>query len=129
MLRVLVCVALLASGCALNAQPPAPSARTKTIVVTKPVIENVRLACPTDDQIKDAAIAASRATYFKAPRIYRSGSGACPCRYDVYTQDGVKRSCEGISSEDKKGWVMCRREQVTPELLRDIRAKMPDCAA
>src|SRR5262249_16204930 len=111
MLRVVICVALLVSGCAVD--PPA------TVVRTRIVKEYIREpsdtgagSCPTDDQIKDAAIAASRATYFKAPRTYRSGSGACPCRHDTYEKNGVERECGNMSAEAKTGWVLCRKEQV-----------------
>ena len=127
-MRVIVCVALLASGCALD-PPPAMIVQTKTItkVVTEPIIRIEKVACPTDDQIKDIAIAASRATYFKAPRIYRSGTGDCPCRYDTFTQEGKVLSCEGISAEDRGDWVMCRPEKVPPDLVEKLKAKTPEC--
>jgi hypothetical protein len=102
MLRVIACVALLASACAVD--PPPPTMTTRTVV--KVVKVETAKGCPSGDQIKDAAIAASRATYFKAPRIYRSGSGACPCRDDTYEKDGSKLKCGDQSAEAKTGWVM-----------------------
>jgi hypothetical protein len=84
----------------------------------------VRIACPSDDQIKDAAIAASRATYFKAP-----SGGTCPCRYDTYAKGGETLVCGGLSVEAKTGWVMCRPEQVPTELVTKLKARMPECFA
>lgn len=122
MLRLVICVALFLSGCAVDA--PAPIVRTRII---KEYVKEPGGSCPTDDQIKDAAIAASRATYFKAPRIYRSGSGACPCRHDTYKRKGVELVCGNQSAEAKKGWVLCRREQVPPALVAEMKSKIPEC--
>jgi hypothetical protein len=123
MLRFAICVALFLSGCAVD--PPAPIVRTK--IVKEYVRQPGGSGCPADDQIRDAAIAASRATYFKAPRIYRSGSGACPCRNDTYEKDGVKLVCGNKSAEAKTGWVLCRREQVPATLLAELKSKIPEC--
>ncbi len=134
MLRVIVCVALLTSGCAFD-PPPVTIVQTKTItkVVKEPVIqiEKVRVACPTDDHIKDIAIAASRETYFKAPKISgsRSGSGDCPCRHDTFMQEGEVRLCGENSAEARGDWVMCHREKVPPDLVEKLKAKMPECQA
>jgi hypothetical protein len=121
MLRVVVCVALIVSGCAVD--PPA------TVVRTRIVKEYIRepsgtlaSSCPTDDQIIEAAIAASRATYFR-----RGGSGPCPCRYDTYKRQGVERECGNLSAEAKTGWVLCKKEQVSPSLLAELKSKIPEC--
>jgi hypothetical protein len=90
-------------------------------------IRTVNINCPTDDQIKDIAIAASRATYFKAPRIYRSGSGDCPCRHDTYEQNGKKLPCNEKSAEAKKHWVICDREDVPKTLVEELKVKMSAC--
>ena len=61
MLRVLVCVALVVSGCAIEARP-APLMRARTENRTG------KIACPTDAQIRAIAVAASRATYLNPNR-------------------------------------------------------------
>jgi hypothetical protein len=113
MLRVIVCVALLASGCVFD---PA----TTTIMRARVVKETVKIACSTEDQIKDVAVEASRATYLKHV-------GNCPCRYDTYERGGTKRECGELSAEAQAKWVMCRREQVPPDLVTKLKAQMPEC--
>jgi hypothetical protein len=63
MLRVFVCVALLLSGCAIDARP-VPPLRVKHEIKT----EKIPVACPTDEQIKAIAVEASRATYLNPDR-------------------------------------------------------------
>jgi hypothetical protein len=121
MLRVVICVALLVSGCAVD--PPAPIIRTKIVKEYIREPSGTRTgSCPTDDQIKDAEIAASRATYFR-----RNGSGPCPCRHDTYEKNGVERECGNLSAEAKTGWVLCRKEQVPVGLVAEMKAKIPEC--
>ena len=130
MLRIILGIALVVSGCAFD---PQPATITQTITVTKvvkePVIQIERVACPSDDQIKDIAMAASRETYFKAPKIHggRSGSGDCPCRRDTFMQDGEVRPCGEYSAEARGDWVMCHKDKVPPDLVEKLRAKMPGC--
>ena len=69
MFRVIAFIASLLSGCADETAP--------TQVVRKTVIN---VACPTDDEFRDMAVAASRDTYSKAP----GGSRTCPCRKDTF---------------------------------------------
>jgi hypothetical protein len=116
MFRVIACVALMLSGCAYEAPP--------TQVVRKTV---VNVSCPTDDEFRDMAIAASRDTYFKAPRIYKSGSGACPCREDTYERNGVKLKRGEHSAEAKKKWVLCKKDQVPATLIAEMKATVPSC--
>jgi hypothetical protein len=120
MFLVVAILALLMTGCAVDQ----PSPRVRTKMITKVIVAN----CPTDDQLKDAAIAASRATYSKAPRFYTSGSGACPCRDDTYEKKGIKLVCGDQSAEAKTNWVLCRREQVPLALVVEMKAKIPGCA-
>jgi hypothetical protein len=62
----------------------------------------------------------------KAPRIYRSGSGACPCREDTYTtRDGEKHACGEKSAEAKRAWVMCDPKKVPSDLVDKIRVSLP----
>jgi len=119
MLRVVICVALFLSGCAVD--PPATIVRTRIVkeYITEP--RGTRF-CPTDNQIKEIAIAASRATYFK-----RNRSGACPCRDDRYKRNGVELPCGNLSAEAKTGWVLCRKEQVPAGLVTEMKAKIPEC--
>ena len=134
MLRVLVCVALLLSGCAFDEPAPryqvanvprtraAPSDSAKTENRT----EKIPVACPTDGQIRAIAVEASRATYLHPSRPKGGGSGSCPCRRDEYkTKDGVLHSCKGESAEDRKNWVMCHPETVPRELVEKIKGDLP----
>src|SRR5262249_39760349 len=126
MLRVVVCLALLVTGCAVDT--PATIVRTKIVkeYIKEPGSGTRVVYCPTEDQIRSAAVEASRRTYFKAPRIHRSGSGACPCRGDTYTtRDGEKHVCGEKSAEAKRAWVMCHREQVPNDLVGKIMAGLP----
>jgi hypothetical protein len=132
MLRVLACVALFLSGCAFD-PPPEPIVHTK--IVTRVVKEYVRetkgevtrVACPTDDQIRAAAVEASRWTYLDPNRPTGDGSGDCPCRRDKYTtKAGVTRQCGETSAEAKNAWVMCDPKKVPDDLVEKIKAGLTD---
>jgi hypothetical protein len=110
MLRVLVCVVLLQSGCAFD---PLPRTITRT-----PVKERVvDRACPTDDQIKDAAVVASQDTYRKSPGVI----GSCPCP-DFTASDGSR-----CGRRAAKGWVYCSRDDVPPTIVQAMKAKLASC--
>jgi hypothetical protein len=85
MLRVSIRVALLLTGCAFD---------------SKRVVE-INRSCPTDDQIRDAAIVASQDTYKKSP---------------------------SVSARAAKGWVYCPRNDVPLSLVRAMKAKIQGCA-
>src|SRR5215510_12710468 len=117
MLRVLICVALFVSSCAF--QPPAP--RYQFMTVARPAkteirTEKIRVACPTDDQIRDAIIASSRATY----RINPYTTGHCGCLGDWMIND---KPCTNLAT-----WVMCTPADVdtkAPGLVEKIRLSLP----
>ena len=112
MFRAIVCVALILSGCAHEAAP--------TQIVRKTV---VNVSCPTDDEFRDMAIAASRDTYSKAP----GGSRTCACRRDTYEWMGKKLPCGERSAEAKTGWLLCQRDQVPITLVAEMKAKIAAC--
>jgi hypothetical protein len=112
MFRVVACVVLILSGCAYEAAP--------TRVVRRTI---VNVSCPTDDEFRDMAIAASRNTYSKSP----SHSGTCPCRADKYEWKGTLRECGEQSAEAKTGWVLCQRHQVPATLIAEMKSKIPAC--
>ena len=101
MVRVIFCVALLLSGCAFN--PPVKSAArviVKERVLEKERVVEVNRACPTDAEIRDAAVVASQDIYKQAP----GGSRTCPCP-DSTASDGSRCGDRGA-----KGWLDCSRE-------------------
>jgi hypothetical protein len=102
MLRVSICVALLLTGCAFD---------------SKRVVEMNR-SCPTDDQIRDAAIVASQDTYKKSPSII----GTCPCP-NFTIRDGT-----ACGARAAKGWVYCSRNDVPLSVVRAMKAKIQGCA-
>src|SRR5436190_22311651 len=110
MLRVAVCVALLISGCALD---PPPASR---IVVKERVVE-VNRPCPTDDQLRDAAVVASQDTYRRSPSVI----GTCPCP-DFKASDGSR-----CGRRAAKGWVYCAREDVPAPVVQEMKDKIKGC--
>ena len=115
MFRVIACAVSILAGCAY--EPPKPT------VVTKTIVQTVNTSCPSEDEIRDIAIAASRDTYSKAP----GGRRTCPCRRDTYEKGGVKLECGDQSAEAKTKWVLCRREQVSAALVAELKGKIPAC--
>lgn len=112
-MRVLLSsVLVLLAGC-VSPQPEAVEPRTLVQVVTK---------CPSEDQLRDAAVAASRATYRRAP----GGSRTCPCSYDTYVDGhGKERWCGDPAGGAVKpaSWVMCQRSDVPAEVVKAMRNK------
>ena len=108
MLRAIVCVAVIACGCALD---PAPKPRASRVVVKE------RVACPTDDQIRDAAVVASQDTYKKSPGVI----GSCPCP-DFKASDGSR-----CGRRAAKGWVYCTREDVPASVVQSMKDKIEGC--
>ena len=90
---------------------------TKRVEVRTPI-------CPTDDQLRDVAIAASRATYQHAP----GGARSCACPTDTYVNRGATLPCNGPGAIKPSSWAMCSREQVPPTLVDEMRAKIAACA-
>jgi hypothetical protein len=112
MFRVVVCTALILSGCANEAAP--------TQIVRKTV---VNVSCPTEHEFRDMAVAASRDTYSKSP----GGSRTCACRKDTFEWKGKEQPCGERSAEAKKAWVLCEKDQVPATLIAEMKAKVPAC--
>jgi hypothetical protein len=113
MLRVLVCFALLVSACAFD-PPPKPMTR----MVVKERLVEINRSCPTDDQIRDAAVVASQDTYGKSPGVV----GSCPCP-DFKAKDGSR--CGGRAA---RGWVYCVREDVPSSVVQAMNDKIQGCS-
>src|SRR5262249_39120559 len=119
MVRVIFCVALLLSGCAFN--PPVKSAARVIVrerVVEKERVVEVNRACPTDAEIRDAAIVASQDIYKQAS----GGSRTCPCPEST-ASDGSR--CGDRAAE---GWVYCTREDVPLSVVIVMKDKIQGCA-
>ena len=129
MVRLLIVAASAAIGLAACARDEASSVksgiqatRTVTRVKTKEVRVEVPI-CPSDDQLRDAAIEVSIATYRNAP----NGSRTCACPSDTYTRLGLPMPCAGNTAIKPAEWVMCTREQVPDSVVASMRAKFPGC--
>ena len=95
-------------------------------MIKQTVVERVEVpvaACPSDDQLRDAAIAASRATYANAP----GGTRSCACPTDTYGNRGVTLSCNGAGAIRPSGWVMCERTHVFDEVVSEMKTKIAAC--
>src|SRR5262245_39983489 len=110
-MRQLVVVALMimTAACAGN-DPPAQQR----------IARRVNVLCPTDDQLKDMAIEASKATYRQAPGRSRT----CACPEDIYVRSGEQVSCSAPGAIRPATWVMCRRRDVPSSLLATMKAKL-----
>lgn len=104
------------AGCAVDTKV-GQQANVRT--VTKTVVKKLLLpSCPTDDQLRDAAIEVSIATYRKAPGSSRS----CACPGDRYIRQDIERDCTSFGT-----FVMCNREQVPGALLNAMKDRIPAC--
>ena len=112
-------------GCVREPQQPAQIVQTRTI--TKTVTQRIEVktpVCPTDSQLREVAIAASRATYQQAP----GGERGCACPTDTYQNRGATLSCSGPGAIKSSSWTMCTQEQVPQSLVDQMRAKIEACA-
>ena len=113
------------AGCAL--EPPEQAAMMPTRTIKKTVTKRVEVktpVCPTDGQLRELAIAASRATYQQAP----GGERSCACPTDSYVNRGVTLPCNGPGAIKPSSWAMCTPEHVPQTLVDQMRGKIAACS-
>lgn len=120
----IVVLASIVGGCVSSEAPEMAAVRTVTRTVVKKVpVATPAVACPTNDQLRDAAIEVSKTTYRNA----LGGSRTCACPDDTYEHMGVRRSCSAPGAVKPSDWAMCSRDQVPQAVVDRMKAKLPPC--
>ena len=118
----LAAVVILMTGCAQQSPSPAPSSAAHP--ATRNIVKRVSVpVCPSDAQLRAAAIEASRATYQQAP----GGQHNCACPIDTYVNRGVTHSCSGTGAVKPSSWAMCTAAQVPQTLVDQMKTKFSAC--
>ena len=124
-MRVVLALVLASAlfGCASREVADSGSSTVRT--VTRTVVNKVGV-CPTDDQLRDAAIEVSKVDYQNRPT---GGSKTGACAGDSYVNGGRTVLCgspEAGAIGVAKG-VMYSRNDVPPALVVEMKSKIAAC--